>query len=288
MGQLSDFIFFRFIITWMKSYDILEHSWVLQRHFKGYRTSPIISNQPALDVDPKHQAIECPMAGTVIEFTRKAGDHVKAGDALLVISAMKMETSVTSPCDGEIVNLQPLSEGESVAAGQIVASISPQGGSLQEPIPDDQTWRPLLKEVSTLQDIAHNRFSKNTQDPGVLRQRSRNKLTCRERIDLLLDSDSFREVGSLAGFASYDEDGGIADFTPANHVGGWGKIDQRTAVVCADDFTSRGGHSDGAIGQKSGYLDRLSMELKVPSIRLLDGSSGGGSVASMAEQMVNH
>ena len=246
--------------------------------------SPIISNQPALDVDPKHQAIECPMAGTVIEFTRKAGDHVKAGDALLVISAMKMETSVTSPCDGEIVNLQALSEGESVAAGQIVASISPQGGSLQESIPDDQTWRPLLKEVSTLQDIAHNRFSKNTQDPGVLRQRSRNKLTCRERIDLLLDSDSFREVGSLAGFASYDEDGGIADFTPANHVGGWGKIDQRTAVVCADDFTSRGGHSDGAIGQKSGYLDRLSMELKVPSIRLLDGSSGGGSVASMVPQ----
>ena len=255
---------------------------------KGARTksnlNTIISNQPALDVNPQHQAIECPMAGTVIEFTRKAGDHVKAGDSLLVISAMKMETSVTSPCDGEIVNLQALSEGESVAAGQIVASISPQGGNLQESIPDDQTWRPLLKEVSTLQDIAHNRFSKNTQDPGVLRQRSRNKLTCRERIDLLLDSDSFREVGSLAGFASYDEDGGIADFTPANHVGGWGKIDQRTAVVCADDFTSRGGHSDGAIGQKSGYLDRLSMELKVPSIRLLDGSSGGGSVASMVPQ----
>ena len=118
----------------------------------------------------------------------------------------------------------------------------------------------------------------------MLRQRSRNKLTCRERIDLLLDSDSFREVGSLAGFASYDEEGVISDFTPANHVGGWGTINQRTTIVCADDFTSRGGHSDGAIGQKSGYLDRLSMELKVPSVRLLDGSSGGGSVASMVPQ----
>ena len=118
----------------------------------------------------------------------------------------------------------------------------------------------------------------------MLRQRSRNKLTCRERIDLLLDSDSFREVGSLAGFASYDEEGSISDFTPANHVGGWGTINQRTTIVCADDFTSRGGHSDGAIGQKSGYLDRLSMELKVPSVRLLDGSSGGGSVASMVPQ----
>ena len=51
--------------------------------------------------------------------------------------------------------------------------------------------------------------------------------------------------------------------------------------MCADDFTSRGGHADGAIGQKSRYLDRLSIELRTPSIRLLDGSSGGGSVATM-------
>src|SRR5262249_59100466 len=109
----------------------------------------------------------------------------------------------------------------------------------------------------------------------------RGKLTCRERIALLRDEDSFREVGSLAGFASYDDDGRIVAFTPANHVGGWGTIDGRTAVVCADDFTSRGGHADGAIGAKSFYLDRLSLEMCVPSVRMLDGSSGGGSVAAV-------
>ena len=98
---------------------------------------------------------------------------------------------------------------------------------------------------------------------------------------MLLDEGTFREVGSVAGFASYDDEGGVADFTPANHVGGWGKIEGRTAVVCADDFTSRGGHSDGAIGEKSRYLDRLSIELRAPAVRLLDGSSGGGSVATM-------
>ena len=61
-------------------------------------------------------------------------------------------------------------------------------------------------------------------------------------------------------------------------------IEGRTAIVCADDFTSRGGHADGAIGAKSLYLDRLSIELRVPSVRLLDGSSGGGSVAAMVPQ----
>jgi acetyl-CoA carboxylase carboxyltransferase component len=76
----------------------------------------------------------------------------------------------------------------------------------------------------------------------------------------------------------------VVAFTPANHVGGWGRIEGRPAVVCADDFTSRGGHSDGAIGAKSLYLDRLSLELRIPSVRLLDGSSGGGSVASMVPE----
>ncbi|MFI5033757.1 MAG: carboxyl transferase domain-containing protein, partial [Reyranellales bacterium] len=86
---------------------------------------------------------------------------------------------------------------------------------------------------------------------------------------------------SLAGFASFDDDGEIAAFTPASHVGGQGRIEGRPCIVCADDFTSRGGHADGAIGQKSRYLDRLSIEIRTPSIRLLDGSSGGGSVATM-------
>ena len=117
-----------------------------------------------------------------------------------------------------------------------------------------------------------------------MRQRDRGKLTCRERIDLLFDEGSFREVGSLAGFASYDEDGRIAAFSPANHVGGSGTIEGRPAIVCADDFTSRGGHADGAIGAKSFHLDQLSMQLQIPSIRLLDGSSGGGSVAAMVPE----
>ena len=64
-------------------------------------------------------------------------------------------------------------------------------------------------------------------------------------------------------------------------VGGTGAIANRPVVVCADDFTSRGGHADGAIAAKSTYLDRLATEMHIPSIRLLDGSSGGGSVAAM-------
>ncbi|HVN01288.1 MAG TPA: carboxyl transferase domain-containing protein [Caulobacteraceae bacterium] len=241
-----------------------------------------LSAGPSLEVREGEAGVECPMAGQVIEVAAQAGAVVAAGDTLLVVSAMKMETAVTAPCAGVVAELAAVEVGGAVAAGQIVATITPTAlGDRPPPSYGEASWAPTLAEVKALQDIAHARFAPGSTDPGVVRQRNRGKLTCRERIDLMLDPGSFREVGSIAGFASYDDEGRIAEFTPSNHVGGWGKVEGRQAVVCADDFTSRGGHADGSIGAKSGYLDRLSLEFKCPSIRLLDGSSGGGSVAAM-------
>lgn len=237
-----------------------------------------------LSVPGGEEGIESPMAGAVIEVLVEAGANVEAGDTLMVISAMKMETAITAPSAGIVTNIGPIEIGANVGAGQIVATIAPSKSDGIAAAPrrhGDDTWAPMLADVQALQDIAHRRFAPNSNDPGVVRQRHRGKLTCRERIDLLLDAGSFREVGSLTGFADYDDEGRVSGFTPANHVGGWGKIAGRTVVVCADDFTSRGGHADGAIGGKSTHLDRLSLDLHCPSIRLLDGSSGGGSIAAM-------
>ena len=253
----------------------------------GAKSVPNKSLLPSLTVAAGRQGVECPMAGSVLEISVKPGASVSAGDTLAIITAMKMETAVTAPCAGVVEEIQLLHVGDVVASGQVIAIIAPAQGTAAprtSRLQGDQSWTPLLAEVSTLQSIAHARFAAGSLDPGVVRQRSRGKLTCRERIELLLDDGTFREVGSLAGFASYDEDGNVVDFTPANHVGGSGKIDARPVIVCADDFTSRGGHADGAIGAKSAHLDRLSIELCIPSVRLLDGSSGGGSVAAMVPQ----
>ena len=232
---------------------------------------------------PGEQAVACPMAGSVLEVRVREGDAVAAGETLLIVSAMKMESQLLAPCAGTVTAAQPLSPGDSVEAGRVVATIAPADGAAagEAPAGKEDSWAPLLADIAAMQRLALERLAPGSTDPGVVRQRSRGKLTCRERIDLLLDAGTFREVGSVAGFASYGEDGTVEAFTPANHVGGTGRIDGRGTVVCADDFTSRGGHADGAIGAKSSYLDRLSIELKLPSVRLLDGSSGGGSVAAM-------
>ena len=205
----------------------------------GRRPPPATAaSAPNVRVPDGEEGVESPMAGAVIQLNAKVGDVLAAGDTLMVISAMKMETSVTAPTSGMVTAMAELEIGASVAAGQTVAVIAPGLGA--KVAPRENGWAPMLEQVKALQDIAHARFAEGSGDPGVVRQRSRGKLTCRERIDLLLDDGSFREVGSLAGFASYDDEGQVADFTPANHVGGWGAIEGRRAVVCADDFTSRG------------------------------------------------
>ena len=245
------------------------------------------STWPDRELGDGETAVRSPLPASVVEVRVSPGDTVAAGQTIVVLSARKMETEVTAPIAGTVSAVREVQPGDQLAAGDVLAVViaeatgdagAESAGALLS------GWEPLLDEVATLQRLASERLGSDSVEPGVVRQRNRGKLHCRDRIRLLLDEGSFREVGSLAGFASYDDEGEIAAFTPANHVGGTGKIEDRDVVVCADDFTSRGGHADGAIGAKSFYLDLLSTELGVPSIRLLDGSSGGGSVASMVPE----
>src|SRR6202012_3960257 len=79
----------------------------------------------------------------------------------------------------------------------------------------------------------------------------------------------------------YDDNGLIRDFLPANFVMGRGRIEGRTVVVGGDDFTVRGGAGDAAIGSKQVYAEQMANELRLPIVRLIDGTGGGGSVKTL-------
>lgn len=115
-------------------------------------------------------------------------------------------------------------------------------------------------------------------DEKVARQHERGKLTVRERIQRLLDDDSFDEFGALAGTGRYGPDGELEAFQPTNMIAGRGRIDGRRVVVEGDDFTVRGGAADATIWEKLVMAEQMAHELRLPLVRLLDGTGGGGSV----------
>jgi methylmalonyl-CoA carboxyltransferase small subunit len=60
-----------------------------------------------------------PVSGIVVRATAQVGQTLQVGDVLLVLEAMKMETSVTSPVAGKIKSIN-VAAGDSVQNGQVV------------------------------------------------------------------------------------------------------------------------------------------------------------------------
>jgi acetyl-CoA carboxylase carboxyltransferase component len=113
-------------------------------------------------------------------------------------------------------------------------------------------------------------------EEAVGRQHELGRLTIRERIDGLLDPESFQEQGPIAGHAELDDEGRLQSFTPANYVLGLGRVDDRPVVVGGEDFTLRGGSPSPAGLRKSVYAEELALRYRLPLVRFLQG--GGGSV----------
>ncbi|KAI9498296.1 carboxyl transferase [Zychaea mexicana] len=142
-------------------------------------------------------------------------------------------------------------------------------------------WKDILQEIN-------RRKNKNrTADPndhGYIRQKTQGKLWVRERIDAFIDANSFKEIGVIAGIAKYNPDGSVKGYTPANFIAGKATVNDRPLIVAADDFAIRAGHADGSVWGKSIMAEQSARTLKIPLVRLIDGSSGGGSVTLMLDK----
>ncbi|KAL5002781.1 carboxyl transferase [Aspergillus recurvatus] len=143
----------------------------------------------------------------------------------------------------------------------------------------------VREQIGTLRTIAA------TPDPsrrGYVRQKQAGKLWVRERLEQLLDPDSFEEIGSLSGTVEWKKTGPMREkpvsFVPSNNVQGMGKLRGRRVLLTADDFSIRSGHADGASAGKTIYLEKLAVALKLPVVKLVDGSSGGGSVTTIRKE----
>jgi len=141
------------------------------------------------------------------------------------------------------------------------------------------TWKPELEELRHRRKLAEQMGGPEK----VARQHARGKLDARARIKGLVDPGSFREIGKIAGRGSYGPDGELLDLAPSNFVFGRANIESRPVVASADDFTVRGGAADAAIRRKFVQCEQMAHTLKLPLIRMIDGTGGGGSVKTLED-----
>ena len=71
---------------------------------------------------PASGELTAPMQGTILKVLVQEGQNVSAGDGVVVLEAMKMETTISAPADGTVAELK-VQAGDTAAAGQVLAVV---------------------------------------------------------------------------------------------------------------------------------------------------------------------
>lgn len=95
---------------------------------EGKISSPTISSEAEqtstkIGNNSTSTIVEAPMQGVIIDILVKVGEAVKAGETLLTLEAMKMESAIVSPING-IIDSISVTKGESVDSGVVLISIN--------------------------------------------------------------------------------------------------------------------------------------------------------------------
>jgi len=104
----------------------------------------------------------------------------------------------------------------------------------------------------------------------IEKQHSKGKLTARERIDYLIDDESyFFELGAFAGYDMYREHGGA----PAGGVVmGLGYVSGKMCMIVANDATVKAGAWFPITGKKNLRAQEIALENRIPLIYLVDSA----------------
>ena len=104
---------------------------------------------------------------------------------------------------------------------------------------------------------------------AIENQHAKNRLTARERIQLLVDPGSFFELATYAAFGMYEEWGGAAS---AGVITGLARIHTRLVMVIVNDATVKAGAFFPMTSKKVIRAQNIAIENRVPTIYLVDSA----------------
>jgi len=100
-------------------------------------------------------------------------------------------------------------------------------------------------------------------------QHGKNRLTARERIQLLSDPGSFFELGAYAAFGMYEEWGGAP---AAGVITGLARIQTRMVMIIANDATVKAGAFFPMTSKKVIRAQNIAIENRIPTVYLVDSA----------------
>ncbi len=153
-----------------------------------------------------------------------------------------------------------------------VATVMTMSAQSAESTPDLTTTAGKLADLAARREVAAVAGGQR----GIDKQHSKGKMTARERIEWLLDEDSFVELDELARHRSNNF--GLEKTRPYGDgvVTGYGTIDGRPVCVFAQDFTVFGGSLGEVFGEKIVKVMDMAMATGVPVVGIND--SGGARI----------
>src|SRR5574337_993083 len=133
-----------------------------------------------------------------------------------------------------------------------------------------------MKHILARLDARRERARLGGGKDRIAAQHAKGKLTARERIDLLLDHDSFEEFDMFVQHRC-DDFGMEATKIPGDGVvTGWGTVNGRTTYVFAKDFTVFGGSLSETHAEKITKIQDMAVKNRAPIIGLFD--AGGARI----------
>jgi len=129
-----------------------------------------------------------------------------------------------------------------------------------------------MRAMADLVAQVHNQEEKIREGGGekaIESQHAKNRLTARERINLLADPGTFFEVGSYAAFGMYEEWGGAP---AAGVVTGLARVHTRLVMLIVNDATVKAGAFFPMTAKKVIRAQNIAIENRIPTIYLVDSA----------------
>ena len=223
-----------------------------------------------------------PLRATLVGFEVAQGAQVRAGQALAVLEAMKMQHVVVASVSGTVMRLLG-AVGDVVDEGAPLAFITPSGEGAEEAHSDEMDLDLIRPDLAGL--IARRALTLDEARPdAIARRRKTGQRTARENLGDLFDPGSFNEFGAFA-IAAQKRRRSIDDLrtnTPADGIiTGVGEVngdlfdpDKSRCAALAYDFTVLAGTQGYFSHKKTDRILEFAEHWRAPVVWFTEGGGG--------------